>query len=105
MGRRKTSAVKAEHLIVLRALEVVNLAHSRAASVHEVVAALLPEHSTLLQHVYRRSLTLAVSSVLHQLLHRQVVFSPGANGSKRYYGSARVLAQDKAPLPDIRSCR
>jgi hypothetical protein len=105
MAGRKSELVKAEHRLVLQALEVTNLAYQRAASVEEVIEALLPEHAEQLEKRYANPLQKQVSKILGQLLVRGLIFSPGQTSQHRYYGSPNILNPQASRLPAQRSRR
>lgn len=93
--------LKAEHEIVLRALEIANISYTRVATVSEVITALSLSEKDVrrIKKAYKKELTSAVSSILNQLLARQIVFSPGRVGANRYYGSVKALAPESRTLP------
>ncbi|HEX8148360.1 MAG TPA: HEAT repeat domain-containing protein [Pyrinomonadaceae bacterium] len=89
---------KAEHEIVLRAVEIANSAFRRVVAVYEVLKALTPGEVKILEATYSAELSTTVSVVLNLLRARGCVFSPGKLGKHRYYGSPRVL-DPTTPLP------
>lgn len=92
--------LKAEHLLVLLALEDGNRDHGRAVSRAEVLQQLDEEDRGVLAEAYAEDLGPAVGRVLRLLYRRPLVFSPGKQGRKRYYGSKRVLDPGSAKLSD-----
>jgi HEAT repeats len=107
LSTKSDQRLKAEHKIVLRALEVANIAYTRVATVSEVIAALsLSENDVKrIKKAYKKNLGQTVSSILNQLYVRQVVFSPGRIGANRYYGSVNALAPESRDLPKQMSRR
>jgi hypothetical protein len=107
MGRRADQKLKAEHEIVLRALEVANTAHARVVRVGEVVEALKLSKGNIqrLNRTYGRKLGIVVHKILDQLLARGIVFSPGQIARYRYYGSEDSLAPEDRGLPVFLSRR
>ncbi|MBD0328235.1 MAG: hypothetical protein ICV68_17580, partial [Pyrinomonadaceae bacterium] len=107
LSTKSDQRLKAEHKIVLRALEVANIAYTRVATVSEVIAALsLSENDVKrIKKAYKKNLGQTVSSILNQLYVRQVVFSPGRIGANRYYGSVNALAPESRDLPTKMSRR
>jgi hypothetical protein len=99
--------LKAEHKLVLRALEVANIAYTRVATVSETIAALSLSKKDVerIKNAYRKNLSQAVASILNQLCTRQIVFSPGIIGAYRYYGSINALAPEFRGLPKQMSRR
>ncbi len=95
---------KAEHEIVLRAVEIANSAFRRVVAVYEVLKALTPGEVKILEATYSAELSTTVSVVLNLLRARGCVFSPGKLGKHRYYGSPRIL-DPAAPLPVERESR
>jgi hypothetical protein len=82
---------KAEHEIVLHALEIANRALQRTVSVDEVLKALLPKEANVLKAAYPKDLSNTVCVILRLLCRRGCVFSPGKLGTRRFYGVASVL--------------
>lgn len=97
--------LKPEHATVLRTLEAACLAHRRVVSVGEIVQAFLNEDADRLSQAYANDLPTTVTKILGMLHTRGIVFSPGLIGSRRYYGSVRVLDPLAAQLPTKQSRR
>lgn len=96
---------KLEHSVVLRAVEVANLAFRRVVSVDEIVAALTVKEVELLETTYANDLSTSVSKILQLLRVRGAVFSPGKAGQRYYYGVESVLDPATASLPTEESRR
>lgn len=96
---------KPEHSVVLRAVEVANLAFRRVVSVDEIVAALTAKEVELLQATYANPLSNIVSKILQLLRVRGAVFSPGKVGTRYYYGVESVLDPATVSLPTEESRR
>jgi hypothetical protein len=107
LGGRGDQKLKAEHEIVLYALEVANTTHARVVRVGEVVEALKlsGSHVRKLRKTYDRSINIVVHKILDQLLARGIVFSPGQIARHRYYGSEDALAPKDRALPVLMSRR
>jgi hypothetical protein len=99
--------LKAEHKIVLQALEVANTAHGRVVRVSETVEALRLSKKDVrrLKKCYDRELNVVVHKILDQLLSRGIIFSPGLIARYRYYGSESALAPEDRELPTFTSRR
>lgn len=97
--------LKPEHALVLRAVEVANLAFRRVVRVDEIVPALTVKEVKLLETTYASDLSTAVSSILQLLRVRGAVFSPGKVGQRYYYGVESVLDPATASLPTEESRR
>lgn len=96
---------KPEHSVVLRAVEVANLAFRRVVSVDEIIAALTAKEIELLQTTYANALSIIVSKILQLLRVRGAVFSPGKVGTRYYYGVRDVLDPATSSLPTEESRR
>jgi hypothetical protein len=107
MDKKNTPKLKPEHRAVLNALEVANTSYQRAVTVGEVVKALslCRKDSRLLNGSYASDANTAVGKILSQLLTRKIIFSPGRNSSKRYYGTEKALPPDSRSLPPLISRR
>lgn len=107
MGQRVDRKLKAEHEIVLRALEIANTAHARVVRINEVVQALRLSANDIrrLKKTYDRSINIVAHKILDQLLARGIVFSPGQIARHRYYGSEDALAPEDRALPVLMSRR
>jgi hypothetical protein len=99
--------LKAEHKIVLQALEVANTAHGRVVRVRETVEALRLSKKDVrhLRKYYNRELNVVVHKILDQPFSRGIIFSPGQISRYRYYGSERALAPEDRDLPTFTSRR
>ena len=96
---------KPAHSVVLRAVEVANLAFRRVVSVDEIIAALTAKEIELLQMTYANALSIIVSKILQLLRLRGAVFSPGKVGTRYYYGVRDVLDPTTTSLPTEESRR
>lgn len=96
---------KPEHVVVLRATEIANLAFRRAVSVEEILAALTTKETEMLETAYENALSAAVSKILQLLRARGTVFSAGKVGTRYYYGVAGVLDPAAVSLPADESQR
>ncbi len=108
--RASTSApiqgeLKAEHAVVLQALEIANLALQRVVSLEEIIKALSAAEVEALESAYDNSLIQSLPLILRKLTARDIVFSPGRIGKQRYYGSTNVLNPEYSKLPEIKSRR
>lgn len=93
-------AISAAHQIVLRGLEIANIAEARVCSVEETIAVLEAAGCAALHVEYPlRGISTSVAKILSQLFSRKVIFSPGKIGKHRYYGSARILRPELRSLP------
>lgn len=97
----KAGTLKPAHMIVLRGLEIANLAHNRAVSIVEIIQALSPDEVAQVTSAYSFALPAAVGNVLALLTVRGLVFSPGRCGERRYFAAARILDREITELPDI----
>jgi HEAT repeats len=102
---RRLKEPKPEHSVVLRAVEIVNLAFRRVASVDEIISALTAKEVGLLETTYANDLSTVISKILQLLRVRGAVFSPGKVGTRYYYGVAGVLDPATASLPTEESRR
>jgi hypothetical protein len=96
---------KPEHEIVLRALEIANLAFRRVVNVDEAIKALTAKEFEILQSTYTNPLSATVSKIIGLLHARGLVFTPGKFGQRGYYGVASVLDPKTASLPSEPSRR
>jgi hypothetical protein len=97
--------MKRTHKIVLDALEIANLALKRVVTAEEVIKALSLKEVEELQASYAKSMDDSVSVILGLLIKRGSVFSPGKIGTRRYYGSRKILDPSVSLLPNIKSRR
>ena len=107
MFKEDAIKLKAEHRIVLKALEVANIAHERVVTVGEVVKALsLHERDARrIKRAYSSPFSITVAKIFAQLCARDVIFSPGLIGRTRYYGSEKALPAELRSLPSLSSRR
>lgn len=97
----KAGALKPAHAVILRGLEIANIAHARAVTIIEIVEALTHDEVNIVKAAYRFALPTAIGSVMELLIVRGLVFSPGKRGVQRYFASANVLNRETTPLPEI----
>lgn len=90
---------KSEHQIVLRAVEIANLAFRRVVNIDEIIKALTAKEVDELQVTYANSLSSIVSKVIGLLCARGLVFTLGKYGHRSYYGVAGVLDPNTTSLP------
>lgn len=97
--------LKAEHALVLAALEAANAAWRRVVTVAELLSVLSPADRQRLETAYTNDLSTTAGKIMTLLSARGLVFSPGKIGRTRYYGSVRSLDPEASPLPDQQSRR
>lgn len=97
--------LKLEHMIVLQALEDANRTHGRAVGVFEITEEISEKDKKRLEKTYSNDLSRIITKTLALLSTRGLVFSPGASGRRRFYGSVYILDPSGTSLPDIRSRR
>lgn len=97
----KAGALKPAHAVVLRGLEIANIAHYRAVTIAEIIEALTPDEVASVKAAYNFALPGAIGNVLKLLTVRGLVFSPGKRGGQRYFASAEALNRETTPLPEI----
>jgi len=104
-SNHKQRGMKFEHVVVLHALEIANTALGRVSSTQEVIKALTKREIGKIEGAFVKPLSEVVSVILSLLMKRGAVFSPGVIGTRRYYGSVKVLDPELSPLPNFQSRR
>lgn len=82
---------KLEHQIVLRAIEIANLAFRRVVNIDEVIKALTAKEVNTLHANYASSLSSIISKIIGLLSARGLAFKLSKSGHRSYYGVVGVL--------------